>query len=304
MTTTERHHLSTCDIIYTNNKMYNPVTQRDILHTNKNYKSVLNQIQKYNTKHNLTAPETPPTNRTTTENLINATPATATAPPATPPTSRTKPIFTKFITPSFPTTSGTAPETPAPPRPTHNYIYNYEVNVIDGFKYVKEKIFNCTFAKNYYSISVNELMEDLRKARGDDETTLYKFFIDDREEPIQDRLGISQHKDNIFYAIPYEIPQPQRFRTGYFKFVSKQATRDSVSRNDYNIIKVTKSFVTIRYKYNSRGIWTDEQKFKIRYDDTYNNEKTKIEGFYILLQGCGYTGCDDYRLYFSDLEEK
>jgi len=147
-------------------------------------------------------------------------------------------------------------------------------------------------------------MAEVREARGDNITTLYKFFIDGEDEPIKDRLGVSQHKANIFFAIPYEISEPQAFKIGYYKFVSKQCTRHHVSKYDYHIIKVTKSYVTIRYKYNSRAIWSNEKKLKIRYDDAYDYDKSKIEGFYILLQGCHFTGCDRWSLYFSDLEEE
>ena len=277
----------------TNGKIYNPVTARYIADNKRNLNSIRNQIIKHNAKQTTTEEPTPPAPATPTPATATATPATATATatPATPaPT---------------PTPAPATPDAPdAPPRQTHNYIYNYTVNVIDGFKYVKEKIFNCSIAKDYYSISDIELMDNLRNARGDDETTLYKFYIDGEEEPIKDRLGISQHKENIFFAIPYEIPQHQRFRTGNFKFISKQETRERVSKFYYDIMKVTKSYVTIKWKYIYGERWTNEKKFKIRYDDAYNHEKTKIEGWFILLQGCGYTGCDNYRLYFSDLEEE
>ena len=147
-------------------------------------------------------------------------------------------------------------------------------------------------------------MEELQEVRGEDQTTLYKFFIDGEEEPINDRAGITQHKLNIFFAIPYKIPQPQRFRSGSYKFIGTDDRRENVSRFYYNISKVTKSYATIKWKYIHGERWTNEHKLKIRYDESYDHGKTKIEGFYLLLQGCGYTGCDNYRLYFSDLEEE
>jgi len=297
----------------TNGKIYNPVTARYIANNKRNLNSIRNQIIKHNAKQTTTTPATEAltttTEATTTE--TTATPATTTEATATTTEATTTEATTTTTEATTTTTEATTAETTTenlindePPRPTHNYIYNYTVNVIDGFKYVKEKIFNCPIAKDYYSISDIELMDNLRKARGDNLTTLYKFYIDGREEAIQDRLGVSQHKENIFFAIPYEIPQPQRFRMGNFKFISKQETRERVSKFYYNITNVTKSYVTIKWKYIYGDRWTNEKKFKIRYDDAYNYEKTKIEGWFILLQGCNYTGCNNYSLYFSDLEEE
>jgi len=293
-------YISTADIVYTNNQLLNPVTNRTIAHTTRNYNSVLNQIEKYNIKHRLTPP-TPPT-ITNTENLINDTQIalnTALHPHL--------PNLTTDPTPT-PTTAGGCVNDevvmPTPPPPTHNYIYNYEVNCMDGFKYVKEKVINCRFAKDKYSIGDIGLMDELREARKDNMTTLYKFYKDGEEEPLHDRLGISQHKENIFFALPYEITAPQPFRSGHYKFVSKQDTRKRVSKYAYHIMKVTKSYVTLRYKYIFGDVWREDKKFKIRYDDTYNHEKTKIEGWYILLEGYNFSGCDNWRLYFSDLEEE
>ena len=325
MTTTNPQYLTNADIIYTNNKMYNPVTKNNILHTNKNYNSVLIQIEKYNTKHNLTpsTPPTPPppTNRTETI-FMNHTPAPAPAPTAsgcvndevvtpTPTTTTTtenlindtQTTLNTALHPHLPNLTTDPVPTTSPP-PTHNYIYNYEVNCMDGFKYVKEKVINCRFAKDKYSIGDIGLMDELREARKDNMTTLYKFYKDGEEEPLHDRLGISQHKENIFFALPYEITAPQPFRSGYYKFVGKEDMNDRVCKYTYHITRVTKFFVTLRYKYIYGDVWKDDAKFKIRYDDAYNTDRTKIYGWYILLQGCGFTGCDNWRVYFSDLEEE
>ena len=179
----------------------------------------------------------------------------------------------------------------SPPDPvSDDEKFKLIVFFMDGFKY--EGLFNKK------SIFCCDVVNRIREARTEDDTTDYKFYLEGDEDQL---IKFDIDESNNYFGMPFRCSPVQKFKLGCFRVTSKDFTARNVRNTEFKIIHITKAFIYVEMK-DHLGNYKKKQSFKIRTTKENYNEGAQITNYYFASKGI-FSGSSNWNIAADMIEE-